>query len=102
VPETLFEFISGKLEKLSSLDTLEARGTVRLGLKAAGLDPRDVTKQHMEVMLQKVLPGELSARGISQAQAVCEGLLHALKAFAADDAAEEGESPEAVFNRLGR
>jgi hypothetical protein len=102
VPERLFEFVSGKLEALSSLDKLEARGTVRLGLKAAGLDPRRVTVQQMEVMLQKVLPDELSTRGITEAQAVCEGLIDALKIFAADDAAAEGESPEDVFGRLGR
>jgi hypothetical protein len=102
VAETLFEFVSGKLEEATSLDKLEARGTVRLGLRAAGLDPRSVTLQQMEVMLQKVLPAELSTRGVTQPQAVCEGLVSALEAFGANDAEAESESPEDVFSRLGR
>ena len=99
--ETLFEFVSGKLEEATSLDKLEARGTVRLGLTAAGLDPRGVTMQQMEVMLQKVLPGELSTRGVTQPQVVCEGLVSALAAFRASGAEAESESPEDVFSRLG-
>ena len=99
--ETLFEFVAVKLEEATSLDKLEARGTVRLGLKAAGLDPRDVTRQQMEVMLQKVLPGELSTRGITQPQVVCEGLVSALAAFRTGDGDAESESPEDVFSRLG-
>lgn len=99
--ETLFEFVAEKLEEATALDKLEARGTVRLGLKAAGLDPRGVTRQQMEVMLQKVLPGELSTRGVTQSQVVCEGLVSALAAFGAGDAEAESESPEDVFSRLG-
>jgi hypothetical protein len=102
VAETLFEFVSGKLEEATSLDRLEARGTVRLGLKAAGLDPCSVTKQQMEVMLQKVLPSELSTRGVTQSQRVCEGLVGALAALQPGDADAHNESPEDVFSRLGR
>jgi hypothetical protein len=101
VAETLFEFVSEKLEEATSLDKLEARGTVRLGLKAAGLDPRSTTMQQMKVMLQKVLPGELSTRGVTQPQVVCEELVSALAAFRASDAEAESESPEDVFSRLG-
>ena len=100
--KTLFEFISEKLEEVTSLDKLEARGTLRLGLKAAGLDPRNVTLPQMEVMLQNVLPGELSTRGVSQSQGVCEGLVRALAAFSASDIEANTESPEDVFSRLGR
>lgn len=99
--ETLFEFVSGKLEEVTDLDKLEARGTVRLGLKSAGLDPRGVTLQQMEVMLQKVLPGELSTRGVTQPQAVCDGLISALAGFSGSVADAESESPEDVFSRLG-
>jgi hypothetical protein len=97
----LFEFVAGKLEEATPLDRLEARGTVRLGLKAAGLDPRGVTKQQMEVMLQKVLPAELSTRGVAQSQKVCEGLVGALAALKSGEADAQSESPEDVFSRLG-
>lgn len=99
--ETLFEFVSGKLEEATDLDKLEARGTVRLGLKSAGLDPRSVTLQQMEVMLQKVLPGELSTRGVTQPQAVCDGLISALSGFSGSVSDAQSESPEDVFSRLG-
>jgi hypothetical protein len=55
----------------------------------------------MEVMLEKVLPGELSTRGVTQPQVVCEGLVSALAAFRTSDAEAESESPEDVFSRLG-
>jgi hypothetical protein len=101
VAETLFEFVSGKLQDATDLDKLEARGTVRLGLKSAGLDPRSITVQQMEVMLQKVLPGELSTRGVTQPQAICDGLISALASFSTGGADAESESPEDVFSRLG-
>ena len=99
--ETLFEFVSEKLQEATPLDKLEARGTVRLGLKAAGLDPRSVTKPQMQVMLEKVLPAELSTRGVTQPQRVCEGLLSALAAFDSGAGGGHAESPEDVFSRLG-
>jgi hypothetical protein len=101
VAETLFEFVSAKLEETTDLDKLEARGTVRLGLKAAGLDPRNVSVQQMEVMLQKVLPGELSTRGVGQPQSVCEGLMSALAGYSTGGGEADAESPEDVFSRLG-
>jgi hypothetical protein len=56
----------------------------------------------MRVMLQKVLPGELSTRGVTQPQAVCDGLIGALTGFSGSAADAENESPEDVFSRLGR
>jgi hypothetical protein len=97
--DTIFEFVAEQLESSTDLDKLEARGTVRLALKAAGLDARSVTKEQMIVLLQKVLPGELSARGVSAAETTCEQLIAALKSFEAGGAG--AESPEDVFRRLG-
>ena len=37
-----FDWVCAQLEERSSLDRLEARGTVRLALKQAGLEPRHV------------------------------------------------------------
>ncbi len=41
--DSLFEFIAAQLEERTALDKLEARGTLRIALKEAGLDLRAVT-----------------------------------------------------------
>jgi hypothetical protein len=98
--ETLFEFVAGQLEKRSELDRLEARGTLRIALKEAGLDPRTVTVEQMAVMLVRAMPKELSTRGIQNADGICQGIATAVKAFQGGPQAS-AETPEDVFRRLG-
>ena len=43
-----FEWTCNELEERCSLDRLEARGTVRLALKQAGLEARSVTPEQMK------------------------------------------------------
>jgi len=93
-----FTTLCEQLERASSLDRLEARGTVRLALKQAGLESGQVTASQLVVVVQKVLPNELRTRGIDDADSVCQQLTTVLKAMP-DEVA--GESPEAVFKRLG-
>ena len=103
--KSIFEHISDGLEQHTDLEKLEARGTVRLALKSAGLDASSVTARQMLVVLAQVLPAELKARGVEQSDSVCETLKNALKAaHPADSAAEpeDVESPEAIFRRLAR
>ena len=66
---SIFDFVSDELERLTRLEKLEARGTVRLALKAAGLDVRTVTTPQMVATLQKVMPNEIRARGVENARA---------------------------------
>ncbi|MDH3519391.1 MAG: hypothetical protein OEM49_02965 [Myxococcales bacterium] len=99
--QSFFEFVADQLEEISPLDKLEARGTVRLALKAGGLDPRSITKEQMIVVLQKVLPGELKTRGVDRADGLCEQIVARLKAFDPQGSLPAGESPEDVFRRLG-
>ena len=94
----VFESVCAVLERSSSLDRLESRGTVRLALKHAGLDAGSVTAAQMTVVLEKVLPEELAARGVSD----CDSLLgEAASALAAVESGEQHDSPESVFTRLG-
>jgi len=93
-----FTTLCEQLESSSTLDRLEARGTVRLALKQAGLESGQVTASQLAVVVQKVLPNELRTRGIDDADSVCQQLTTVLKAMP-DEVA--GESPEAVFKRLG-
>ena len=94
-----FDWICGELERLTSLDTLEARGTVRLSLKKAGLEARSVSPGQLAVVAGRILGGELRARGIENAEQVCEDLVTSLESH--QPASSAGESPEEVFKRLG-
>ena len=98
-----FEWLCKELQESSTLDRLEARGTVRIALKQAGLEARNVTPDQMQVVAQKVLPGELERRGVADAESICSGLLPGLKALASDPAAivSTAEQPDEVFRRLG-
>ena len=71
---------------------------MRLALKQAGLEARNVTPSQMTVVLEKVLPAELTSRGISDGETL---LGQAVSALAALDAGAQHDSPESVFSRLG-
>lgn len=94
-----FDFVCEELQRDTSLDRLEARGTVRLALKQAGLEARSVTPDQMKVVVQKLLPGELSSRGIANGDDVCRKMVSGLDRVDAGGAA--GEAPDEVFRRLG-
>jgi len=93
-----FELACEVLERGTSLDRLEARGTIRLALKAAGLDARNLTPEQMGVVVEKLLPGELKSRAVKNGDAVCAELKKRLAGMSRSDVAE---TPEAVFARLG-
>lgn len=99
--ESIFEFVATGLQEATELDKLEARGTVRIALKEAGLDARGVTKDQMAVMLRRTMPKELASRGVDAPESVCESLVSALKSFTPADTGHAAESPEDVFRRLG-
>ena len=94
----VFEFVAGEVERRSTLATLEARGTVRLALKRAGLDASDVTRDQMQVVLDRVLPEEMRSRGVARAEDLCRAIGTALRASSPDGAT--ADSPEAIFRRL--
>lgn len=95
---TAFDFTCEALERLTSLDRLEARGTVRIALKQAGLEPRSVTHAQMAVTAARILPGELVSRGIEDAERVCAELSAGLGRL---ESAPAAETPEDIFQRLG-
>lgn len=100
---SIFDFVAEELERRTDLATLEARGTVRLALKEAGLDARSVSVDQMVVMLRKVMPAEIRSRGVEQPEAVCDAVVKALQAaHPASGRATDPESPEAIFRRLAQ
>lgn len=100
---SIFDFVSDELERLTRLEKLEARGTVRLALKAAGLDPRTVTTDQMVATLEKVMPNEIRARGVADGETICRTIVTGLRAtHPASTSAASSESPEAIFRRLAQ
>lgn len=100
--ESLFEFVADALQDRCELESLEARGTIRLALKASGLTAREVTREQMIVVIDQVLPRELRVRGVEKPEAVCGELSRAVKAFEIKNDESDGVSPEDVFRRLSR
>ena len=92
-----FTVVCEKLESRTQLDRLEARGTVRLALKDAGLDPAAVTPREMSVVLEKILPAELRLRGIASPESICRELAASLATLPRGDGSE---SPDRIFARL--
>ena len=99
--DTIFDFVAQKLEQGTDFDKLEARGTIRLALKQAGLEAKTVACDQMAVVLDKVLPGELKARGVDEPEAICEAIARDLKSFDGGAKVSDDQSPEAVFKRIG-
>jgi len=96
----VFELVCEELEGATSLSALEARGTVRISLKQAGLDANNVTIAEMVVMLERVLAEELGLLGVADSVGVVSAIASALKTADLGDQARS-DSPEAVFSRLG-
>ena len=92
-----FEFVCDQLEGTGSLDRLAARGTVRIALKQSGLEARSVTPDQMLVVVEKVLPSELSSRGVDP-EALCAPIAAGLRSLAPGAG---GDTPDAIFKRLG-
>jgi hypothetical protein len=97
----LFDYAAEQLEQRTSLDRLEARGTLRLALKAAGLEPGSLTTEQLTVVFERVLPAELQTRGVDDAEATCSVLAKEIATSPA--AASQGQSGSAdeIFRRLG-
>lgn len=95
---TVFECACEVLEQLTQLSRLEARGTVRIALKEAGLDPASVKAAELNVVARRVLPNELASRGVSDVEPICERLCSELSRIQDSTGID---TPEAVFARLG-
>ena len=91
-----FTALCEALEEATSLDRLEARGTVRLALKQAGLEAHSVSASQLGVVIERVLPEELRTRGVDDS--VCPSLASTMASISDGGGVE---SPEAVFSRLG-
>ena len=96
----LFDVAAERLERHASLERLEARGTLRIALKAAGLDPKNLTGAQLQVVFEKLMPGELDSRGVSDVRDVCTAVLADLARAGGAAAVASATSPDDIFRRL--
>jgi hypothetical protein len=96
----LFDFAAERLEHHASLERLEARGTLRIALKAAGLDSKKLTGAQLQVVFEKLMPGELDSRGVSDVRDVCTAVLADLAGAGGDAENASATSPDEIFRRL--
>lgn len=96
----VFEWLCAELGSRTGLDALKSRGTMRIALQSAGLEPRTLTKAQAEVLIERVLPRELKLRAIADAANICMHLGMALRLMTF--AHTTPESAESAFGRLGR
>ncbi len=96
-----FEWLCEAIEADTSLERLEARGTVRLALKDAGLEAGSVTPAELGVVVQKILPRELRQRGVTNEAALCERYSSGLASLEVSSVRAPSDSPDAIFRRLG-
>lgn len=96
----VFEWLSAEIGMRTGFDVLKSRGTLRLALHGVGLEPRTLTKEQAELVVERVLPGELKLRGFADAEQRCLHIGAALKL--AHFTQVVPESAESAFARLGR
>ena len=96
----LFDAAAERLEHHTELNRLEARGTLRIAVKEAGLKVQKLTLQQLEAVLGKVMPVELERRAVQDATAICSIVMGEVARLAGPDAAQPSGADE-VFRRLG-
>jgi hypothetical protein len=100
VDSVLFNLAAERLEHHTSLDRMEARGTLRIALKEAGLDLKRVTPGELCVVLAKVMPRELETRGVGDPAAVCNAVTDDLVKSSTLTDTPPSSDPYVVFRRL--
>ncbi len=97
----LFDIAAEKLERSTEMDRLAARGTLRIALKEAGLDPHKLTIPQLRAVFEKLMPKELDARGVADAAAICKTAVDAIERVASETELGTSNSPDEIFKRLG-
>ncbi len=95
----VFDRAANELESLSRMSRLEARGTLRLALKDAGLIPKTVNAKSMLVVLDRILPALLTRRGVQGAPEMCRTISTMVRGLTGEGSYEI-DTPEKIFARI--
>jgi hypothetical protein len=101
VDPTLFDFAAERLEQHTGFSRIEARGTLRIALKIAGLDADSTTAGQLRVVLEKVMPSELKTRGVTEATEACSAVIDDLANAPAPTNDAPNSDLDGIFRRLG-
>jgi len=96
----IFEFVAGELERATSLGRPAARAAVRGVLESARYDPESVSAGQMQALIERLLPSQIRASGVEDADRVCQQLAAALAMKGLSG--EAPESPDEIFGRMIR
>ena len=97
---TLFDIAAEHLKRHTGFSRIESRGTLRIALKSAGLEPKSLSIDELRVVFEKLIPGELETRGVSDAAAVCSAVMDDVTDSPEAAEADRSENPDDVFRRL--
>jgi len=99
---SLFDFAAQKLEQHTGFSQLEARGTLRIAVKSAGLEPKSLTVDELRVVFEKLMPGELDQRGVEDTLSVCAAVIRDLEDAPVTEGDSASNNPDDVFRRLAK
>ena len=97
----LFDVAAENLERATDMDRLAARGTLRIAVKEAGLDPHTLTVPQLRAIFEKLMPKQLEAQGVSNAAAASQAMMSEIAGSAEKIDIASSASPDDVFKRLG-
>jgi hypothetical protein len=98
----LFDIVAERLEFHTNFSRLEARGTLRIAIKDAGLNAQNLTLRQLEAVLEKLMPGELERRRVEDAVAICNIVMGEVTRIAGPGDTVSTSSADEVFRRLGK
>ncbi len=97
----LFDIAAERLEHHTDFNRLEARGTLRIAVKEAGLKAQNLTLPQLEAVLEKLMPGELKRRRVEDAVAICNIVIGEVTRVLGPNRDTASSSADEVFRRLG-
>jgi hypothetical protein len=97
----LFDVAAERLEAATQLNQLEARGTLRLALKSAGLTAGNLTLAQLRAVFDKLMQAELEGRGVADATATCAAVMVEVERATPDSGDGDTTGPDTIFRRLG-
>ncbi len=100
--KSLFDFAAQKLEQHTGFNQLETRGTLRIAVKSAGLDPKSLTVDELRVVFEILMPGELEQRGVEDTLSVCAAVMRDLEEAPIAEDDSTSNNPDDVFRRLAK
>ncbi len=97
----LFDILSARLEEETDLIRLEARGTLRIAFRHGGVDIECFTRAEVSALFTRILPAELTQRGVAEPEAVCTGILDGLDEALFGESEAAASLRDETFRRLG-